>query len=444
MLPHGTPCKSELMRCKFLFFAALACLWTSPSAAQPHSSPNKITITPNHVLAIDGKPVFTIGFTSIPRPDARTPSGKPAFEELRDAGALMLRTGPMQRIDGPRGPSWNDDWIDRERRYMDAAARAGMYCMPWLQELAELGPDQPEQEEQLRRVIRTFREHPGMGIWKGDDEPQWARQSVDPLVRVYGVIKHEDPNHPVWIVQAPRGTVDELRAYNPTYDIGGVDLYPIGYPPGRHLAEGATNCHMSMIGDYTKKMLQVVDHKKPIWLTLQISWSGVANPGKTLRFPTFPEQRFMTYQAIINGARGLVYFGGGFTSTLPDQDKPYGWNWTHWRRVLRPVIEEIGDKSPLAAALCAPDAKLPVEAAGNDVELCVREVGDDVFILACCRNPEKTAEVRFTGLPPEIGDGQVLYESPRKVTAEDGAFTDWFAPFEVHVYRFTRSKPKES
>jgi NAD(P)-dependent dehydrogenase (short-subunit alcohol dehydrogenase family) len=40
-------------------------------------------------------------------------------------------------------------------------------------------------------------------------------------------------------------------------------------------------------------------------MVLQISWSGVLNPGKTLRMPTFPEERFMTYQAIINGARGI-------------------------------------------------------------------------------------------------------------------------------------------
>ena len=112
-------------------------------------------------------------------------------------------------------------------------------------------------------------------------------------------------------------------------------------------------------------MLEVVDGRKPIWLTLQIAWSGVAKRGKTLRFPTLPEQRFMTYEAIINGARGIIYFGGNLPQTLSERDKPYGWNWTYWDRVLRPVIEEIGDKSPLADALCAPNSKLPVKANGR-------------------------------------------------------------------------------
>jgi len=44
-------------------------------------------------------------------------------------------------------------------------------------------------------------------------------------------------------------------------------------------------------------------------MVLQNSWSGVLQAGRTLRFPTFP-RAFYDYEAIINGARGLIYFGG--------------------------------------------------------------------------------------------------------------------------------------
>ena len=124
------------------------------------------------------------------------------------------------------------------------------------------------------------------------------------------------------------------------------------------------------------------------------------NPGKTLRFPTFHEERFMTYEAIINGARGVVYFGGNLPMTLNERDKPLGWNWTFWQRV--------------------------------------REVGNDVYVLACSRDPQKTSEITFSGLPRELGEGVVLYESPRRVKADAGQMRDWFAPYEVHVYKFTR------
>ena len=68
----------------------------------------------------------------------------------------------------------------------------------------------------------------------------------------------------------------------------------------------------------------------------------------------------------------------------------------------------------------------------------VREAGGDVFVLACSRSHE-TAQVKFTGLPVGVSAGDVMFESPRRVDVKDGAFTDWFAPFDVHVYRFPRA-----
>lgn len=388
---------------------------------------------------IDGRKVFPIGFTLPPAPDARAPNGRLALDEFRDAGALFIRTGPMSHV----SQEWDETWIAREKEYHAAAAKAGMFCLPWLKELSVVDAGDTVKEQKLRAIVRMFRDSPGLGVWKGEDEPQWGemnstgKKSPPPLINAYRIIHEEDPNHPVWIVQAPRGTIAQLKAYNPTYDIGGVDIYPIGYPAGGHVVAGE-NKAISMVGDYTRKMVQVVEGKKPIWLTLQIAWSGVIKPGKTLRFPTFPEERFMVYQAIINGARGVIFFGGSLADTLSDTDKPYGWNWTFWRRVLRPVIEEVGDRSPLAGALVAPDSKLPIKVqAGNGIEWCAREVGGDLYILALSREPQKTALIEFTGLPSAAAEGQVLYESPRKVAARQGAFKDWFAPYDVHVYKFT-------
>ncbi len=146
----------------------------------------------------------------------------------------------------------------------------------------------------------------------------------------------------------------------------------------------------------------------------------------------------MAYQAIINGARGLIFFGGSISNAWAAEDVPYRWNWTFWRRVLRPVIEEIGAKSPVYPALLAPNSKLPIQVKGAaGVELCARETADSLFILACKREGE-TLPASFEGLPEWAREGEVLFESPRKVSAEGGRFKDWFGPFEVHVYRFRR------
>lgn len=382
------------------------------------------------VLFIDGRPTLPIGFTMPPPVDGVAPNGEPALAELRDAGATFLRTGAQ-------GGPWDEAAIERERQYLDAAAALGLHTWTFLRELGSIAPGQDAREAMLRRVVTEFRDHPGLGVWKGVDEPQWGKAPIEPLIRAREIIRELDPHHPVALTHAPRGTVDELRAYNVACEITGADIYPIGYPPGAHSLD--ENKQISMVGDFTRKMRQVGDDGRPVWMILQICWSGVARPGKTLRFPTFAEERFMVYQALINGARGLIFFGGHMTAGLAPEDLPRGWNWRFWNRVLRPVIEEIGDRGPLYPALLAPDSTAPVVLEGaTDVEWCLREVGDELFLLACKREGE-TVQVTFRALPAADGPAEVLYEPPRTVTVVNGAFTDWFAPFEVHVYRMRQA-----
>lgn len=387
---------------------------------------SQTTINSDLVLAIDGRKIFPIGFTLPPPPDGTTPEGRNAIEELAAAGATFMRTGAQ-------GGDWDDATIAREQKYLDAAARYGLHCLPYLRELARVETD--AQAAPLRALIRRFKDHPGLGAWKGDDEPEWAKRPLAPLIRARQIVAEEDPHHPIVIIHAPRGTVESLRRYNVTGDILGLDIYPIGYPPGANSL--LPNKAISMVGDYTRMMGEVAAGQQPVWMVLQIAWSGVIKPGKTLRFPTFPEERFMTYQAIINGARGLLYFGGNLEASLSETDRKYGWNWTFWRRVLRPVIEEIGAHSPLYPALLVGDATLPVACRQAGIEFRVREVNGELFLIACKRAGE-TALVEFTGLPPTAAAGEVMFESPRKVEAKEGKFADWFAPFDVHVYRFKR------
>jgi hypothetical protein len=389
----------------------------------------KVTINADQVLVIDGKKVFPIGFTMPPPPDGKTPQTRGAIEELHDAGANFLRTGVM-------GTAWDDAAVELEQKYHDAAARFGMHCLVNLRELGNIGPDDTAKEALLRQLVNRFKDHPAMGVWKHVDEPEWGKHPLPPMLRATQIIRELDPNHPIEITQAPRGTIETLRPYNAACNILAADIYPIGYPPGTHSL--LPNKEISMVGDFTKTMMQVTDGKMPVWMTLQIAWSGVIKPGKTLRFPTFADERFMTYQAIINGARGLIYFGGHIPKAMSVEDAALGWNWRFWQRVLRPVIEEIGEKSPLQPALVAPDSKLPIAvAAGDGIEFCVREVGDELFILACKREGA-TVLATFNGLPAWTTRGEVMFEPPRVVEAKDRKFTDWFGPFEVHVYRFRR------
>jgi hypothetical protein len=444
-------------------------LSVSASAAEPLVKPAKITFDPAGALVVDGVKRFPLNLTIVPGPEAKAPNGRPAYAEFADCGVMFLRSG---------GPAWNDQAIEREKAMQSAAASGGLRCCPWLGwDLSNFESGDQKKQAMLKKVVVAFKDSPGMGLWKGADEPDWGnshnpKNSTPQQVAHVAQLLHElDPDHPIWLVQAPRGTVASLRRYDAGWDVGGMDIYPVSYPPGVH--SEAKNKELSMVGDFTRMMRQVAG-AKPFWMTLQIAFSGVVKPGRTLRFPTFPEQRFMAYEAIINGARGLTYFGGGLPQTLNDRDKLLGFNWTYFDRVMRPLFDELGPKSPIIPALLAPNSSLQltvtaeapamrgvankeeeqapqtatpkqfvqdkIAADAGAIEFLVREARDKVYVLAC-KKEGPTVRVRFRGLPPEIhgeNAGTVILEEPRKVEAQHGTFADWFGPFEVHVYEFSK------
>ena len=276
------------------------------------------------------------------------------------------------------------------------------------------------------------------------------------LVRAAQRLKALDPQHPLVIIQAPRNTVAQLSPYRPAFDITGADIFPLAYPPGEH--SDMPNKDISVVGDVTRKMVRAAGGK-PVWMTLQIAWSGTVTsarkPNVVSRFPTLHELRFMAYQAIICGARGLMFFGGHLTQAARPADAEVGWNWTFWEQTLRPLLQELSSTA-VAPALVAADAKPQVKSAAKDVEVLTRRAGRFLYVLSV-RRGGATSRVGFTGLPKKLNGrpltgGQVLFEyvqEPppppigagrqvfRSVSAATGGFRDWLGPHDARVYRFS-------
>jgi len=369
--------------------------------------------------------------------------------EIASAGINMLRTGRA---------NWDAAAVGEERKTLDSLHSHRLKGWLWLGELTNL-PAQPgsDRERLLTSAADTLQSHPALGAYKGEDEPRnpyrgkdWIRP--EGLVRGYQRLKRIDPTHPLVIVHAPLSTPAQLRPYTKACDVVATDIYPVSYPPGTHAQ--TANHDISVVGDMTKKMVGIAAGK-PVWMTLQIVWSGVIpsqqHPDHVPRFPSLPAQRFMVYDAIVNGERGLFFFGGHLTEIAPPEDAAAGWNWTFWNQVLKPVVQELSSPE-LAPALTAPTSKLRIATATSGMELAVREAGGFVYVIAL-RKSGTVGRVRFTGLPAKTRQGRVLFEyvqEPlpppirksnqvfRPIAVSGGAFSDWFAPHDVHVYRFVR------
>jgi hypothetical protein len=389
-----------------------------------------VTINADKVMVLNGRKVFPITLTPGPPNHSKTPLDDDALTELGQAGVLAFRIA--QTVD------WNSQLIATQHEALSWAQQNGMYCMVNLRERSAFAAGDSVTEAGLRSLVNEFKNHPALAVWKNKDEAWWGDTSAADLQRGYDVIKQEDPNHPVEQTHAPRGTLADLQPYNTAADILAIDIYPVSVPPGKHSL--LPNKEISMVGDWTTFLSDVSDGQNSIWMVEQIAWSGVTPPNVVL-FPTFRQSRYMAYQAIVKGARGLMFFGGNVASVMNAQDAPLGWNWTYWNDVLKRVIHEVGDHSPLTKALVAPNSALPITFSGAtapDIEFCVREAAPHLYIIACKREGA-TANVTFSGLPAWAGTGEVMFESPRTVAAQNGQFTDTFAPFDVHVYRFSQA-----
>lgn len=401
-------------------------------------------------LVVDGRKVFPFVLSNGPPLGAKAPSGEDALAELAAGGASFIRAGR---------PIWNLESIDQqiaaEREVLDAAAEHGLHCWLQLGNVPDLSARPLAAKEQLlTRIVGDLKDHPALGAWKGIDEPanpnRPTRVPAAGLVRAYRTLKQADPDHPVVITQAPVNTAAQLAPYRPAFDISGADIYPVSYPPGKHV--GGRNRDIGVVGSVTRKMVQAAGGK-PIWMTLQIAWSGVIpserHPGNVPRLPTLNQERFMAYQAIANGARGLAFFGGHLTQIARPADAHAGWNWTFWELVLRPLLRELTSSS-VAPALLAPDARAAIKASTKDVELVAREAAGFLYVIAV-RVGSGTSRVGFSGLPRKrngqpITGGEVVFEyvpgptgqSFRTVAVADNRFRDWFAQHDARVYRFQR------
>jgi hypothetical protein len=396
-----------------------------------------VTVNSDHVLLVNGRKVFVIGFSPGPPTYGQTPAGADALQELRDAGGLLFR------IDNQTN-NWSSQVIADQQAALDWAAQHGMYCWVNLRELSEFPSSDTNTPVSLRNVVDSFRNHPALGLWKNFDEAWWGGVSVTNLLNGYLVIKQEDTNHPVVQTHAPRGTVSDLQPYNVAADVLALDIYPVASPPPSN--PPLTNTNISVVGDWTAVLGQVANGQKEYWTIEQIAFSGTTPPSHTLIFPTYTQSRYTAYQALIVGARGLLSFGGNIDATLNAQDAPLGWNWTFWTNVLKPVVRQLGDRGVLTGALTTTNSALPITISGTtspDLEFCVREVPPYVYILASKREGTN-ATVTFSGLPSWAATGEVLYESPRTITPQNGQFTDTFAPFDVHVYRFSQTNQPPS
>jgi hypothetical protein len=410
---------------------AVAALAAAPARAATTSFDASGTIL------VDGTPTFPIVLAQGPPADGTTPWGTGALGETVDAGVNFFKIGPATT-------PWTSADVADAIAWDRAAKAAHVYTWVNLSTVAAATPASPA-DTLLAQVVEALTHGAGssaIGMWKGVDEPWWSGLPPPALQFPYcRVTSRGDPSwcagepaldsRHLWVtIEAPRGGGSDLAPYDAVTDVHGVDVYPVT------LGDASPDLHQ--VGVWTST-IAAVSPGLPVWTTLEVCASGSSDGAGSFVLPTLQQERYMVYDAIVNGASALAFYGGNNRGCWNASDAGYGWNWTFWSDVLKPLLAEIGARSELAPALVRPGTTTAVTTDDPTTEAIARQGAtvDDLWVIAARSGPG-TQTVTLGGLPSWAAGGTVYTEN-RSVTAAGGSFADTFDQWDVHVYHFVEA-----
>lgn len=308
--------------------------------------------------------------------------------------------------------------FNERKAYMDRCAELGMKVNYNLLSVSVGGgvwtnPDSLRRKEQLINEVMAFRDHPALLSWYIADEPNGHRISPEVLEDIYQTVKKHDPWHPVTIVfMAPH---KEALKYTDALDIVMADSYPIPDLP------------VTVFGNVASQLANDFRGYKPLWMVPQSFGGGEI----WKREPTQQEIRSMTYQAIINGARGIQYFIRDGLNLFPKSTSA-------WGECGRMAVEI----AVLTPWLLSDEETIPVSSGNRDILVTSSIHDGSLMIMAVNKtNSYQKAEFKISGRLS--GVARVIFEN-RTVRVVAGGITDQLPPFGSHVYIIDRDRKNDS
>ncbi len=394
---------------------------TSVSIATKNPPP-----TTRGFLVKDGRLLFPIGCYELPKDDAE-------LEKMAQSGINLVRC--------------------HNKTDLDRAASVGI--LGWISL-----PMQSGSSDSLREKIESLVTHPALAIWEGPDEivhnftawsglyrtkgiykspDEWrkqtpkaieyseeqARQIIPKLRDSIELIRTLDHNkRQIWINEAAQSDLKFVRQYMNHIDITGCDIYPV--------REGRRD--VAIVGDATERWKQVGRNQKPVWMVLQaFSWSELGDyyGHKTVVYPSFAESRFMAYDVIVHGAKGILYWGSHYLKS------------SEFRQSLYALTSELEALQPFLVAPEYQNARISlIEMSRNlserGVKMSVRNAEGEWNIILVNEDNRTYMGVEVTGIGALDGCDLELLYGEEKITVEQGGLITRIKPFEVKVFTTSR------
>lgn len=382
----------------------------------------------------NGKRIFPIGSYYLPTDDA-------ALKEMIDAGFNLFRCGSKEDLDR-----------------VQKLGTQGWIPLPLTEGVTE----------NLKKFVGSVAGHPALAIWEGPDELIWNFTANSGLYRdlkihkskgawwklspeavkyakeqsevimpkinnAIAYVRSVDPNNlQVWMNEAGTSDMGYVSQYLDAIDITGCDMYPIK----SSRVNGSTKGRLSMqhIGKEAKRWT-VTSEGKPVWIVLQgFSWHelgvlGEIYKNRPISYPSFEESRYMAYDVIANGARGVMYWDMTYLTSNEFRESLY--TLTNELNALQPFLTTDPNTITVATYQEGKDADAQVVATA-------RQYGRDWMVVLVNESDTTQMGVVVEGLPHLNGHKLVELYGKDDVLVRNGKFITRMQPFEVKVFATSR------
>lgn len=274
------------------------------------------------------------------------------------------------------------------------------------------GISEEEKMDRLINEIIAFRDHPALLSWYISDEPNGYKLPPEKLEQIYRTVKMTDPWHPVSVVfMAP---FISARKYVRGLDIVMADPYPVPNGP------------ISQVGSITAQLSKEFKGIKPVWIVPQAFGGGEW----WSREPSIQELRSMTYQAIINGAKGIQYFIRQGPNSFPKST-------ASWNECGRMALE-ISEITPwLLSDEAAPQVRTSAENISVSSYL---HMGKTLILAVNTSNKPQRIDISISNSGTSTAD--VIFEN-RQIRLSSGVLSDFIQAYGSQAYMINSNTVRE-
>ncbi len=216
--------------------------------------------------------------------------------------------------------------------YVEAAQAAGIKTFVRMREAPYLYSTKGEAETKawIRDFVTCTKNSPAVLGYDIGDEP--SADQLWQMVAAKKLIEQADPSR---VVGACFWDINSIRAFNPYFQVAISDHYP--------LAIGKLTDSKDVY-EWCRQVARVTGNQRH-WVILQSFGMAEWKSTEGYRFPTPAELRLMTYEAIAEGARGIIYFA---YNAIPEKFKMMADPWGN----PNPLFKETGSLAKKLIPVC--------------------------------------------------------------------------------------------